>query len=60
MRRIVLVLVVAVGVVTAGGSYAAACGSLVAANGEVHLVRTTTLAAYHDGVEHSRHELRSS
>jgi len=52
MRRVVLVLVAAVGVVTAGGSYVAACGSLVAANGEVHLVRTTTLAAYHDGVEH--------
>ncbi len=52
MRRVVLALVVAVGVVAAGGSYAAACGSLVAANGAVRLVRTTTLAAYHDGVEH--------
>jgi hypothetical protein len=30
----------------------AACGGLVAPNGTVHLVRTTTLAAYHDGVEH--------
>ena len=33
-------------------SAAGACGSLVAANGAVNLVRTTTLAAYHDGVEH--------
>src|SRR5262249_4424428 len=31
---------------------ASACGFLVAPNGAVHLVRTTTLAAYHDGVEH--------
>ena len=52
MRRMVLVLVVACGLVAAGGTYAAACGDLVAANGAVHLVRTTTLAAYHDGVEH--------
>jgi hypothetical protein len=31
---------------------AAACGGLVAPNGTVHLIRTTTLAAYHAGVEH--------
>ena len=29
-----------------------ACGGLVNPNGSVTLVRTTTLAAYHDGVEH--------
>jgi len=29
-----------------------ACGGLVAPNGAVNLVRTTTLAAYHDGIEH--------
>ncbi|MEX2458924.1 MAG: DUF2330 domain-containing protein [Actinomycetota bacterium] len=29
-----------------------ACGGLVAPNGTINLVRTTTLAAYHDGVEH--------
>ncbi len=29
-----------------------ACGGLVAANGAVNLQRTSTLAAYHDGVEH--------
>jgi uncharacterized protein DUF2330 len=31
---------------------AAACGGLIGPNGAVNLVRTTTLAAYHDGVEH--------
>ena len=31
---------------------AVACGGLVAANGAVQLQQTTTLAAYHDGVEH--------
>jgi hypothetical protein len=30
---------------------AAACGGLVGANGTIKLTRTTTLAAYHDGVE---------
>jgi hypothetical protein len=51
MRRL-FVLVVACGLVAVGGSAAWACGSLVAANGAVRLVRTTTLATYHDGVEH--------
>jgi hypothetical protein len=31
---------------------ALACGGLVAPNGTINLVRTTTLAAYHNGVEH--------
>jgi uncharacterized protein DUF2330 len=31
---------------------ALACGGLIAPNGSVSLVRTTTMAAYHDGVEH--------
>ena len=55
MRRLVLVarvaalaLVIVVVTATAAG----ACGSLVAANGAVNLVRTSTLAAYHDGTEH--------
>src|SRR5437660_385654 len=30
---------------------AAACGGLVGENGTIKLTRTTTLAAYHDGVE---------
>jgi hypothetical protein len=31
---------------------ALACGGLIAPNGTISLTRTTTLAAYHDGVEH--------
>ena len=31
---------------------AAACGGLVGENGTIQLQRTTTLAAYHDGIEH--------
>jgi hypothetical protein len=31
---------------------ALACGGLIGRNGSVNLIRTTTLAAYHDGVEH--------
>jgi hypothetical protein len=34
-----------------GGPAAWACGGLVGENGTIELVRTTTLAAYHDGVE---------
>lgn len=52
MRRIVVTAgVVAITLLLATGS-AVACGSLVAANGAVQLVRTSTLAAYHDGIEH--------
>src|SRR2546423_4442358 len=29
-----------------------ACGGLIAPNGTISLTRTTTLAAYHDGIEH--------
>jgi hypothetical protein len=52
MRRFLLSVLgcsVAVGVVA---SPAAACGGLVAPNGAVRLAQTSTLAAYHDGVEH--------
>jgi Uncharacterized protein conserved in bacteria (DUF2330) len=31
---------------------ALACGGLIAPNGAVNLLRTSTLAAYHDGIEH--------
>lgn len=52
MRRIVVTAsVVATALLLVTGS-AFACGSLVAENGAVQLVRTSTLAAYHDGVEH--------
>jgi hypothetical protein len=56
MRRLLLVplvvvpLVVALVVVTASAAYA--CGSLVGPNGAVNLVRTSTLAAWHNSVEH--------
>jgi hypothetical protein len=51
MRSIrVLLLSVVVTLLMAGP--ALACGGLVAPNGSVNLVRTTTLAAYVDGVEH--------
>ncbi|MEY2430858.1 MAG: hypothetical protein QOC92_583 [Acidimicrobiaceae bacterium] len=35
-----------------GAGPALACGGLVGENGTIQLQRTTTLAAYHDGVEH--------
>ncbi len=35
-----------------GASSADACAGLIGSNGAVNLSRTTTLAAYHDGVEH--------
>ncbi|MEX0682866.1 MAG: DUF2330 domain-containing protein [Dehalococcoidia bacterium] len=35
-----------------GASSADACAGLIGSNGAVNLGRTTTLAAYHDGVEH--------
>jgi hypothetical protein len=43
-------IAVAALVVSAGTSFA--CGSLVSPNGAVDLERTTTLAAYHNGLEH--------
>ena len=35
-----------------GAAPALACGGLIGPNGGVSLVKTTTLAGYHDGVEH--------
>ncbi|HEX6579652.1 MAG TPA: DUF2330 domain-containing protein [Actinomycetota bacterium] len=37
---------------TAAAGSALACGGLVTPNGAVSLLKTTTLAAYHDGIEH--------
>src|SRR3954447_23115166 len=52
MRRVapfvMLVLTMAIGI----AAPAVACGGLVGENGTIQLTRTTTLAAYHDGVEH--------
>ena len=39
-------------VLAIGAGPALACGGLVLPNGTIQLVRTTTLAAYHHGVEH--------
>jgi hypothetical protein len=43
---------VAPGLVLQGASLADACAGLIGSNGAVNLGRTTTLAAYSDGVEH--------
>ena len=51
-RRALLVGSTAALVLALGAGPALACGGLVSPNGSVQLVRTTTLAAYHDGVEH--------
>jgi len=52
--RIRLALVLALGALSIGifAGPAAACGGLVGENGTIQLERTSTLAAYHDGVEH--------
>ena len=49
-KRIGFGLIVAA-VVAMTAAPAAACGGLVGENGTIQLTRTTTLAAYHDGVE---------
>ena len=51
-RRWRLGLAALVGVVLLGTQPALACGGLVGPGGTVQLARTTTLAGYHDGVEH--------
>jgi hypothetical protein len=52
MRRLMLVAatVVTALLFTAGPAFA--CGGLIGPNGAVNLLRTTTFAGYHDGVEH--------
>ncbi|MGH2748203.1 MAG: DUF2330 domain-containing protein [Actinomycetota bacterium] len=52
MRRIMSVAVSAGLMVLVATGPAWACGGLVGANGAVNLLRTSTLAAYRDGVEH--------
>ncbi len=49
--RAVTAIAIAVVATTLAVSPAAACGGLVGENGTIQLVRTTTLAAYHDGIE---------
>ena len=52
MRRLVITIPAALlaTILTAGS--ALACGGLIGPNGAVNLLQTTTLAGYHDGVEH--------
>src|SRR5947207_15561014 len=56
MHRILIValgsMVVAAAAMVAGPVAADACAGLIGSNGAVNLGRTTTLAAYSDGVEH--------
>ena len=39
-------------VIALSAAPAFACGGLIGPNGAVNLLRTTTLAGYHDGAEH--------
>ncbi|MDQ2673061.1 MAG: hypothetical protein M3Y40_00200, partial [Chloroflexota bacterium] len=52
MRRPWLSLVAAVAALLTLAAPALACGGLIGPNGAVNLLRTTTFAGYHDGVEH--------
>src|SRR5690349_24965819 len=51
-RRTTLALSTAVLAVFLAATPALACGGLIGPNGAVNLLRTTTFAGYHDGVEH--------
>jgi hypothetical protein len=52
MRRTALGGVLVLFVLGLAAGPVGACGGLVGENGTIQLTRTTTLAAYHDGVEH--------
>ncbi|MGH2417683.1 MAG: DUF2330 domain-containing protein [Candidatus Limnocylindria bacterium] len=52
MRRPLLSLTVASAALLITAAPALACGGLIGPNGAVNLLRTTTFAGYHDGVEH--------
>lgn len=49
---IAAIAALAAGTLSLGPSLAHACAGLIGSNGAVNLGRTTTLAGYHDGVEH--------
>jgi hypothetical protein len=51
-RRTFAALFGALAVLTIAAGPTLACGGLIGPNGAVNLLRTTTLAGYHDGVEH--------
>jgi hypothetical protein len=50
-RQLAAAALAAAAIVTVTAAPAAACGGLVGENGTIQLTRTSTLAAYHDGVE---------
>src|SRR6188472_2933263 len=52
IARAAAVAAIAAALVLGSAISALACGGLVAPNGTISLTRTTTLAAYHDGIEH--------
>ena len=52
MRRLLAGAAALVAALIATTSPAAACAGLIGPNGAVNLVRTTTFAGYHDGIEH--------
>jgi hypothetical protein len=52
MRRFGILLPASLLAVLLAAAPALACGGLIGPNGAVNLLRTTTLAGYHDGVEH--------
>ena len=52
MRKALLAIVIGLVATVLGAGPALACGGLIGRNGSVNLVKTTTLAAWHDGVEH--------
>src|SRR5688572_12768327 len=52
MRRFIAGAAVLVAALIATSTPAAACAGLIGPNGAVNLLRTTTFAGYHDGIEH--------
>ena len=52
MRRSAAIALVTFATILVAATPALACGGLVAPNGTVNLLKTTTLAAYNEGVEH--------
>src|SRR5258708_40061576 len=52
MRRLTLTLTAVAFAMLMGAQTALGCAGLIGPNGAVNLLRTTTFAGYHDGVEH--------
>jgi hypothetical protein len=52
VRRLMLIPATAVAMLLLTAGQALACGGLIGPNGAVNLLRTTTFAGYHNGVEH--------